>query len=113
VVVSARGRYANLETDTLSANIAHQVHRQTGLPVAQTWRAINEKRATFTCTPERPKLNESEMNFTQSSQPSKQIFLAGDYCYPRYPATLESAVRSGLIAADRVHLSLQSSLQKP
>jgi hydroxysqualene dehydroxylase len=113
VVVSARGRYANLDTDTLSANIAHQVHRQTGLPLAQTWRAINEKRATFTCTPDRPKLSEAEMNFIQPSQPSKQIFLAGDYCYPRYPATLESAVRSGLEAAARVHLSLNSSGQKP
>ncbi len=113
VVVSARGRYASLDTETLSANIADQVHRQTGLPLAQAWRAINEKRATFTCTPDRPKLSDSEMYFTQASSPSKQIFLAGDYCYPRYPATLESAVRSGLLAAERVHLGLDRSRRKP
>ncbi len=113
VVVSARGRYSSLDTETLSANIAHQVHRQTGLPLAQTWRAINEKRATFTCTPDRPKLSESEMNFTQASHSQKQIFLAGDYCYPRYPATLESAVRSGLMAANRLHLGRPAARKTP
>jgi hydroxysqualene dehydroxylase len=105
VVVSARGRYASLDVEPLSANIAKQVQRQTGLPLAQQWRAITEKRATFSCTPDRPKLSESDLSFTLSYKASTRIYLAGDYCYSRYPATLESAVRSGLAAAQRIHLA--------
>ena len=91
VVVSARGRYAELDTETLSANIARQVQRQTGLPLAQAWRAITEKRATFSCVPDRPLLGSAELSFSLDAGSDKQIFLAGDYCYSRYPATLESA----------------------
>jgi hydroxysqualene dehydroxylase len=104
VVVSARGRYAQIDTEQLSANIAAQVRRQTGLDSCQAWRAITEKRATFLCTPDRPKLREDELLFVTepgSGEP-KTIALAGDYAYARYPATLESAVRSGLTAAERI-----------
>jgi len=52
---------------------------------------IAEKRATFACTPEldRPGVD--------SGLPG--LLLAGDYTACDYPATLESAVRSGLAAA--------------
>jgi hydroxysqualene dehydroxylase len=109
VVVSARGRYAELDTDTLSANIAKQVQRQTGLPLAKDWRAITEKRATFSCTPDRPKFSTEDLCLSVRTPSPKQIVLAGDYCYARYPATLESAVRSGLAAADLI-LQSQAAL---
>lgn len=52
---------------------------------------ITEKRATFTCSPhlQRP-TNRTEIT---------NIMLAGDYTASDYPATLESAVRSGVLAA--------------
>ncbi|MBR7748028.1 hydroxysqualene dehydroxylase HpnE [Undibacterium sp. BYS107W] len=52
---------------------------------------ITEKRATFACSPNllRP-TNRTEIT---------NIMLAGDYTASDYPATLESAVRSGILAA--------------
>lgn len=56
-------------------------------------RTITEKRATFRCTPARAAI----------AQPADaRIALAGDYLLPDYPATLESAVRSGVAAARRI-----------
>ena len=62
-----------------------------GLPAPRhTW-VIEEKRATFACTPdlERPPTATAEPN----------VWLAGDYVAGDYPATLEGAVRSGVAAA--------------
>jgi hydroxysqualene dehydroxylase len=55
------------------------------------WQVIEEKRATYACTPalERPACGVL----------AERIYLAGDYTYAAYPATLEAAVRSGRIAA--------------
>jgi hypothetical protein len=52
---------------------------------------ITEKRATFACTPGafRPGVG--------TALPG--LFIAGDYIASDYPATLESAVRSGIAAA--------------
>jgi hydroxysqualene dehydroxylase len=55
-------------------------------------KVIVEKRATLACTPQRPRLYPNSLRVAG-------LFLAGDYCYPDYPATLEGAVRSGLQAA--------------
>jgi uncharacterized protein with NAD-binding domain and iron-sulfur cluster len=52
---------------------------------------ISEKRATFSCTPGllRP----------STETGLKGLVIAGDYVAGDYPATLESAVRSGIMAA--------------
>ena len=57
-------------------------------------RVISEKRATFACTPAlaRP-ANDSGL---------ERLLLAGDYTASDYPATLESAVRSGKLAAQEL-----------
>ena len=55
---------------------------------------IAEKRATFSCTPglQRP----------GNATAVAGLYLAGDYTASDYPATIESAVRSGVRAANLV-----------
>lgn len=57
-------------------------------------RVITEKRATTACTPDT-----APPDFAWLHQ--RNIYPAGDYLHPRYPATLEAAVQSGLAAAER------------
>lgn len=91
-VVSARGVHEELE----HAAFAEAAHRELqaaipGLPHPEWSRVIAERRATFSCTPglDRP----------GNATALPRLFLAGDYTAGDYPATLESAVRSGLAAA--------------
>jgi len=98
-VISARGAHQNSSQDEL----ANAIHRELadflpGLPAPAWSRVIAEKRATFSC---RPGLVRPE-NRTAVDR----LYLAGDYTASDYPATLESAVRSGVRAA---HLVLEKS----
>ena len=91
-VISARGGHQNFSQDV----VASAIHRELAaflpaLPQPLWSRVIAEKRATFSCRPgmARPG-NETAVD---------NLFLAGDYTASDYPATLESAVRSGVLAA--------------
>lgn len=100
VVVSARGRHAQVSPGELGAGIARQVATQLAIRPADDARTVVEKRATFRCTPWRPVLRPDA--FAAGAQPGSafaRLALAGDYACPDYPATLESAVRSGVGAA--------------
>jgi squalene-associated FAD-dependent desaturase len=94
VVVSAALDAAGMDQDALAAAVAAQLARAFGLDALATpsWRrTITEKRATFACTPglARP----------ENATALPGLVLAGDYTAGEYPATLETAVRSGLAAA--------------
>ncbi len=94
VVVSASQDAVALEREALGGLIGTQLAnalKQPGLANPQWATVISEKRATFSCTPalERP-LNTSHL---------PGLLLAGDYTASDYPATLESAIRSGIQAA--------------
>jgi len=52
---------------------------------------ITEKRATFACTP--------NLKRPSNQLPLPNLVIAGDYTESRYPATLEAAVQSGVVAA--------------
>lgn len=94
VVVSISTDAIELGHEALSAAIAAQIAKALQMPQLahpQWSRIISEKRATFSCTPalQRP----------QEKTEFPDLAVAGDYLASDYPATLESAVRSGVQAA--------------
>ena len=91
-VISARGRHLELSNQELAERIHAEIAGIVPNLPAPLWsQVITEKRATFSCTPGlvRP----------ATATPLPGLLLAGDYVASDYPATLESAVRSGLQAA--------------
>lgn len=100
VVISTEGAHETLPHVELATKVVEELHQQFGLPTQVIWsQVIAEKRATFSCLPAlaRPK------NIT----PIPGLFLAGDYTASDYPATLESAVRSGIQCALLISETLQ------
>ncbi len=94
-VISGAGPWQALDHEALATSIHAQIAALLpGLrPPRKTW-VIEEKRATFACTPglARPP--------TATARPN--VWLAGDYVAGDYPATIEGAVRSGVAAARAV-----------
>ena len=95
VVISASGPHDALDQRTLAANVEAQLRRRApDLPSVTFSRVIAERRATYACTPglARPK----------GGRIDDGIYLAGDYTDAEFPATLESATRSGVGAANEL-----------
>jgi squalene-associated FAD-dependent desaturase len=91
-VLSASGRHEALgRRDLAEALHGELAAALPGIPPPRWTRVIAEKQATFSC---RPRLARPG-NIT--AMPG--LLLAGDYTASDYPATLESAVRSGIAAA--------------
>lgn len=96
VVVSAASRLGATTREALGEAVAHQVARQLELPLPRAHRTVIERRATIRCTPDRPRI---ACDAFADALPG--LWLAGDYVDDEYPATLETAVRSGRRAAER------------
>ncbi|MBI1397628.1 MAG: NAD(P)-binding protein [Betaproteobacteria bacterium] len=94
-VISAADGWHARDRAELARSVGRQCQRAFGhrrQPVAS--HVVTERRATFACEPglERPGVR----------TPLPRLFLAGDYTEPEYPATLESAVRSGTRSAEAI-----------
>jgi predicted NAD/FAD-binding protein len=98
IVISADGPHRRLAHDALVDAALAQLRDQfddaalRSAPVRS--QVITERRATHACTPERPQ--------PAAAAIAERVFLAGDYTYAEYPATLEAAVRAGVRAARAV-----------
>ena len=92
-VLSAQGAWDERNNDALAATLHVELQETLQHPLPQPlWhQVIRERRATFSCRPGLPR--------PESRTPRRGVWLAGDYTCADYPATLESAVRSGVAAA--------------
>lgn len=91
VVISASGAHDAVPQPELACACDAQLRRALpGLPALAWSQVIAERRATYACVPG-----------LEHPQPrlEPRLLLAGDYVFARFPATLESAVRSGEVAA--------------
>jgi hydroxysqualene dehydroxylase len=94
VVISASSEAIALGHADLAKAIARQLANAFGRPelARPKWvKVISEKRATFSCTPALARPDNKTL--------LDSLFIAGDYTASDYPATLESATRSGVKAA--------------
>jgi len=95
VVLSAHRPGRDAPSGSLSVAVDAQLRRLDPSLPPLTWsKVISEKRATYACVPglARP----------ANGRLAQGIYLAGDYTYERFPATLEAAVRSGIAAAHAI-----------
>jgi hydroxysqualene dehydroxylase len=92
VVISAEGKHQSMSQDALALKVAQEL--KTAFPHLEKplWhKVISEKRATFSCNVNLPR--------PAHVTPYSGLYLAGDYTYADYPATIEGAVRSGIACA--------------
>ncbi len=95
VIISAEGKHQQYTQDTLALRVAQELRDAFPQLIKPLWhKVIAEKRATFSCDVNLPR----PANLTSYAG----LYLAGDYTYADYPATIEGAVRSGLACAELV-----------
>ncbi len=93
VVISGPGEHLTWSHAELIDRVTTEISACFAAPQPLWARVVIEKRATFACVAGREQ---------PQSRPWPQIYLAGDYLIADYPATLESAVRSGKLAATQL-----------
>jgi uncharacterized protein with NAD-binding domain and iron-sulfur cluster len=94
VIISGTGPHMDMDNDALTSLVAGEVAEQfPRWPSAEQTMVIREKRATFHC---RPGINDIRPG---NKTAINGLWLAGDYTNTELPATLESAVRSGVRSA--------------
>lgn len=95
VIISAEGRHQTLDQEMLALTVANELREAFPTLTKPLWhRVIAEKRATFSC----------EVGLTRPANSTRypNLYIAGDYTYADYPATIEGAVRSGVNVANMI-----------
>lgn len=95
-VISAHGPHESMTREDLEIAVHQQLERELmqRLPSPLWTMTITEQRATFACRP--------DVQRPSARTPVTGLWLAGDYIDSPYPATLESAVRSGTAVAAEI-----------
>ena len=94
---SDAGKLADLTNQEIADIVWGDLQKIMDLPdEIPPYRVIKEKRATISCTPENLKLRPT------TNTEYSNLFLAGDYVDTNLPATIESAVISGQLAANKI-----------
>lgn len=94
-VISAEGPHQTLDHDDLARRVDDELRAALpDLPQPLWHKVIAEKRATFACSP--------SLKRPGQATPLRNFYLAGDYTAGDYPATIESAVRSGVKCAQLI-----------
>lgn len=94
-VISTGGPHQDMTQNELARRLHAELRQHFGvLPEPEWHRVIAEKRATFSCI--------AGLQRPAQYTPLKNFHLAGDYTGNDYPATLESAVRSGIACAHNI-----------
>ena len=95
VIISTQGKHQQYTHDTLALRVAQELRDAFPHLAKPFWhKVIAEKRATFSCNVNLPRPANSTLY--------PNLFIAGDYTYADYPATIEGAVRSGVTAANLI-----------
>lgn len=98
VIVSGEGVHQKFTQEELAIEVINELYQLfSELPKPLWYKVIAEKRATFSC--------QSNMSRPTNKTMQPRFFLAGDYTYADYPATIEGAIRSGIVTADLVEKS--------
>jgi uncharacterized protein with NAD-binding domain and iron-sulfur cluster len=88
VVISAHTPF-DIPQEALAARVADELKIAFPQLDKPLWhKVITEKRATFSCHVNLPR--------PANTTTYPNLFIAGDYTYADYPATIEGAVRSGI-----------------
>lgn len=103
LTVSAAAKLAEAPAEEIAAQAWRETSQALRLDGDTSYQArvVKERRATFAQTPEALKLRPG------ARTPWQNLFLAGDWTETGYPATIESAIRSGNNAAALAAQSLQ------
>lgn len=91
VVVSAASTLLGQQQGEWLSKVEAQLAEAFSLPPSAWRRGVVEKQATYACVP--------QLSRPPVVTPNRRVFLAGDYTAGPYPATLESATRSGVQSA--------------
>ena len=95
VIISAEGKHQQYTQHALALRVAQELRDAFPQLIKPLWhKVIAEKRATFSCDVDLPR----PAHLTSYAG----LYLAGDYTYADYPATIEGAVRSGVACAEFV-----------
>jgi len=106
IVISARGPHSALDHAALVAATDAQLRRLEPALAPLVWsQVIEEKRATYACVP--------ALAHPACGRLAGRVYLAGDYTYEAFPATLEAAVRSGRAAAAAVTATCGAAAAAP
>ncbi|MBC7757056.1 MAG: FAD-dependent oxidoreductase [Bdellovibrio sp.] len=95
VIISAQGKHQQYTQDSLALRVAQELRDAFPHLTKPLWhKVIAEKRATFSCNVDLPR--------PAHITPYPRLYLAGDYTYADYPATIEGAMRSGVACANLI-----------